>query len=65
MTSVGQRTRPYVVSLASSPHWRMAEYVSASTSASVSIAQPTASSICLVECGSLNILAMKKRANPS
>ena len=64
ITSTGQRTRATVSSKDSSRHSESADIVSASVSGSVSSAQRTQSSICLVECGSLNIWAKKNSRKP-
>ena len=65
MTSIGHRTRSHIARevLVARPG-RGPRVVSASVSGVVSSAQPTQSSICLVECGSLKHLAKKNSRKP-
>jgi hypothetical protein len=68
MASTGQRTWAHSgsteVQIAPSQPSRP-DVAAASTSGSTSSAQPIPSSICLVECGSVNIEAMKNRTKSS
>ena len=59
MTSTGQRTRSHTDRKVSSPQASSPRSVSISVAASISSPHPTQSSICFVECGSVNIRPKK------
>ena len=65
MTSTGRSTRAHTLLKPSRPQAASARFVSASRSGSISLPQPTQSSRCLVEWGSVNIRAKKNSRKSS